>query len=218
MLVLIAGQFGRDPRAFFIQTGLAFFENVNLIFETFDALRCLFTFKFDFGVSRMAFAQTSFGFRYVPAPLMDQRVKSFDLGLKMPSFVSDRSQCGFHRFLLMDEHLGAGGENGGENFAHAIAQFDETSCLAGLAFERVSLAIDFSKDVVHARQILSGCLKPGFCKLSFGFELRDAGRFLDQGATVHGLGAQQLADAALFDDRVTVRTETGAKKDIVNVA
>ena len=36
-------------------------------------------------------------------------------------------------------------------------------------------------------------------------------------AAIHGLGAQQLANAALFDDGVTVRTETRAEKNVLNV-
>ena len=52
----------------------------------------------------------------------------------------------------------------------------------------------------------------------FGLEFRDAGGFFDDGAALHRLGGQNLADAALLDDGVGIRTQADAHEHFLNVA
>src|SRR5262249_21192153 len=101
---------------------------------------------------------------------------------------------------------------------HSISKLDVAARFAGLPLQGIPLPIDFREDVIHPRQILSGCFKTRFGKLSFRFELCDAGGFFDESAAIRGLGAEQLTDAALFDNGVAVGSETGTEKDLLNVA
>src|SRR5208337_5279747 len=50
------------------------------------------------------------------------------------------------------------------------------------------------------------------------FELGDAGGFLDDGAPVRRLAAQDLADASLLDDCVRLGPQAGAHEDVLDVA
>src|SRR6185295_19619100 len=54
--------------------------------------------------------------------------------------------------------------------------------------------------------------------LALRLEFRDARGFLDQSASIHRLGTQQLPHTALFDDRVAVGPKARAEKHVVNIA
>jgi hypothetical protein len=112
--------------------------------------------------------------------------------------------------LLVDQHVRASGEHGGEDLAHAVPQFDVTPSLAGLTFQGISLPVHFGKDVVNARKILPRGFQAGFGQLALGFELRNTGGFFDETTAIHGLRAEELPDASLLDDRVTVVPQSGA--------
>src|SRR6185312_6897578 len=90
--------------------------------------------------------------------------------------------------------------------------------LGGLAFERHHLLGDFFEDVVDAREILFRVLETEFGETLFRVEASAAGGFLDDAATVEGLGREQLPDALLADDGVGFATEAGAHEDVLDVA
>ena len=102
--------------------------------------------------------------------------------------------------------------------AHLVAQLGVALGLRGLPLQRVHLASDFVEDVVDAREVLLGVFEAGFRQTLARFELGDAGGLFDDGAAVGGLAAENLTDAALLDDGVGFRAETGAHEDVLNVA
>ena len=87
----------------------------------------------------------------------------------------------------MDQHFGAGGKHRRKDFAHPVPQFDIAPRLAGLAFQRISLAVHFRKDVIDAGKILPRRFEPGLRQLALGLEFGDARRFLDQARRSVGL-------------------------------
>ena len=67
------------------------------------------------------------------------------------------------------------------------------------------------------REIGLGDLKAGFGGTLAGTKFRDAGGFLDQVAAVGRFCREDLADAALFDDRVMRTGKARARKQVLNV-
>ena len=90
--------------------------------------------------------------------------------------------------------------------------------LGRLALERIGLAGNLLQNVVHPRQILLSAFQLGLGETLTRFELGDAGGFFNDAAAVLGLGAEDLADAALLDDGVAFRTQAGAHEQVLNVA
>src|SRR5205085_244506 len=83
--------------------------------------------------------------------------------------------------------------------------------------EGVHLARDFLENVVHAGEILFGFFEPGFRQPLLGLEPGDAGGFLENGATIGGSTAENLADTALLDESIALRPEPGAHEQFLNV-
>ena len=73
-----------------------------------------------------------------------------------------------------------------------------------MALERGELLFDFDHDVVDTSEIEFGGFELGLAETLFGLVLGDAGGFFDNGAAFHGLGGENLADAALFDNGVGI--------------
>ena len=94
----------------------------------------------------------------------------------------------------------------------------ETLGLGRLPLEGVHLAGDFLQNVVDTGQVLLGAFQLCFGQALAGLEAGDAGGFLDHGAAVLRFGTQDLADAALFDDGVAFRSQTGAHEEVLYVA
>src|SRR3989475_1492232 len=124
----------------------------------------------------------------------------------------------------MGEPLGLGIELAGfarqnlaDDTAHLLADFRVAARFGSLALERPELLFDFDDDIVDAREIDLGGLELGFRETLFGFELSHAGSFFDDGAALHGLGAENLADAPLLDDGVGIGAKSHAHKEILNV-
>ena len=69
------------------------------------------------------------------------------------------------------------------------------------------------------RERFAACrIEPRFsCSLA-NAKLRDAGRLFDDGAAIHRLRGKDLTDASLLDDRVVTTSQTGAGKEILNIA
>jgi hypothetical protein len=150
--------------------------------------------------------------------LVNQRIQALDFQLQPLAFVANGCQCRFASLLLVHQHIGTRGKNRRQGFAHAISQLDEAARFSGLALEGVPLPIDFRKNIVHARQVQAGRFQARLGKLALGFELGDTRGLFNQGASIHRFRAQQLANAALFNDGVAVGSEPRAEKHIVNVA
>ena len=56
------------------------------------------------------------------------------------------------------------------------------------------------------------------CQPLLGLELRDASGLFDDCAPIVGLAREDLSDASLLDNRVRLRTQTGAHKDVLYIA
>ena len=89
--------------------------------------------------------------------------------------------------------------------AHLFAQLGVAPRLRCLALQRSKLLFDFDENVVDARKIDLRGFELRFRQAPLGLVHRDAGGFFDDGAAVHRLRVQDLADAALLDDGVAVR-------------
>ena len=116
------------------------------------------------------------------------------------------------------EMLRAAGEHDAQQAAHLFAQLGVAPRLGCLALQRSELLFDFDENVVDARKIDLRGFELGFRQALLGLVHGDAGGFFDDRAAVHGLGIQDLADAALLDDGVAIRAETDAHEDFLDVA
>ncbi len=114
--------------------------------------------------------------------------------------------------------LGLAGQDGAQQTAHLFAELGVAPRLGGLSLERSELLFDFDQNVVHAREIDLGGLEFGLGQPPLGLVHGDAGSLFDDGAAVHGLGIQDLTDAALLDDGVAIRTQPHAHEDFLDVA
>ena len=73
--------------------------------------------------------------------------------------------------------------------------------------------MSLTRDEIDGRR-----LQLGFREALFCFELSDASRLFNDGAALHGLGGEDQADAALFDDGVGVWTQADAHEHLLDVA
>ena len=215
---LIAAKLLRNPCPLCSQGCLSFFETSNLILKAFDPLNGLLVLQFNFGMPDPGFLKLLLLAFNFGTTLVHEDVQRLDFGFETLSFIPDRGQRNIDRFLLLHEQIRASGKDGGENVAHAVSQFDKTPRLPCLPFEGVSLPVDLGQDVIDARQIQARSLQPGFGKFALRFELRNARGLFDQRTAIHGLRAEKLSDASLFDDCVTVGSEARSKKDVLNVS
>ena len=110
------------------------------------------------------------------------------------------------------------GKHLADDAAHLVANFRIAARLGGLALQRAELFFHFDDDVVHARKIQLGGFQLGFAEALLRLEFGDAGGFFDDGAAFHGLGGEDLADAALLDDGVGIGAESHAHEHFLNVA
>jgi hypothetical protein len=108
-------------------------------------------------------------------------------------------------FGLEIEFLGFARQNLAQQAAHLLADFRVPPRLGGLPLERRELLFDFDVDVVDAGKIDLRGFQLGFGEAPLGLEFRDSRGLFDDRAPVGGLRAENLADAALLDDRVGVR-------------
>ena len=87
-----------------------------------------------------------------------------------------------------------------------------------MALERIHLARDFLKNVVHAGQILFRIFQAGFRQTFLGLELCDSRSLFDDGAAVGRTAAEDLSNASLFDQRIGFWTQAGAHEKFLDVA
>ena len=80
------------------------------------------------------------------------------------------------------------------------------------------LFFDLHINVVHAGKIHLRGFELGFRQALLGLELGNAGSLFDDGPPVGGLRAKHLPDPPLLDDRVGVRAQANAHKQLLNVA
>jgi hypothetical protein len=110
------------------------------------------------------------------------------------------------------------GEHYAKQRAHLLADLRIAARFRGLPLEGCELFFDFHEDIVDPREIDFRGLKFGFGEALLGFELGDSRSFFDYGAAVGGLRAQNLSNAALFDDGVRIGAETDAHKQFLYIA
>ncbi len=79
--------------------------------------------------------------------------------------------------------------------------------LRGLPLQGRKLLLDLDVDVIDAGKIDFGGFEFGLREAPLGFEFRDSCGFFDDGAPVGRFRTENLANAALLDDRVGVRAE-----------
>ena len=120
--------------------------------------------------------------------------------------------------LLGVELAHAAGQDDTQAGAQVVAQQAVTLRLGGLALERVHLARDLVEDVVDAGEVDLGGLQAQLGEALLGLEAGDSGGLFEDGAAVHGLGAEDLADALLADDGVGLAAQAGSQEDVLNVA
>ena len=125
----------------------------------------------------------------------------------------ERRLCGFAL-----QHAEAAGQRAPQLLHHLGLQLAVALGLRRLPLQGIDLPADFFENVEHAGEVLLRALELGFRQPLLRFELGDAGGFLDHGAPVLRLVAQDLADAALFDDGVAFGTQAGAHEQVLDVA
>ena len=116
------------------------------------------------------------------------------------------------------EMLGLARQHDPQQAAHLLAQFGVAPRLRSLALERGELLFDFDENVVDARKIDFRGFELRFREAPLRLVHRDSGGFFDDGAAVHRLRIENLADAALLDDGVAVGTESHAHENFLDVA
>ena len=111
-----------------------------------------------------------------------------------------------------------GGKKLSQKVTKLLLQDLESPSLASLPSKRICLFLDLRDDVGYAAKIRFCTLKPGFGGALARAKFRDTGCFLDQVTAIGGLCRENLADAALLDDRVMSARQTRAGKEVCNVA
>ncbi len=86
-----------------------------------------------------------------------------------------------------------------------------------LAFQATELSPYLGDDIAQPDQVLPGRIHLAQSGFFACFEFGDPGRFLDQGAALFRLGADQHAHLALLNDRVGTRTDPGIHKQLGDV-
>src|SRR3989449_7175698 len=117
--------------------------------------------------------------------------------------------------LAQPDVLAAGGEQ--LELAQLARKIAEFLGLLRRAPERLQRLAPLAPDVGKAEQVLLGGLELSFRLLAPRLVLGDSGRLLDERPPVLGLGADDEADAALLDDRVRARTDTGPEEQLGDV-
>jgi len=102
-----------------------------------------------------------------------------------------------------------GDEDVAQQFAQLFANDPITPSLRGLSTQTIYLSIDFRNDVGDARKIRACRFQSCFRRTLAHAKLRDARRLFNNGATIHWLGGENLADATLLNDGVVPTRQTG---------
>ena len=89
--------------------------------------------------------------------------------------------------------------------------------LGRLALQRAALLFDLEHDVVDAGQVLLRRFELELGGAAAALVFRDAGGFLDQLPSIGGPGAQNLANLALLDDRITLDANAGVHQQVLHV-
>ena len=111
-------------------------------------------------------------------------------------------------------------------FPHAVrqAQFrelgrilPESPGLGGLGFDGAQALVDLFDDVVDAEQVLIHFFEFSLRLFFAGFEFGDAGRLFKNQAAFLRVGLEHGGDAALFDDAVSVNTNTSVEEKFAHI-
>ncbi len=92
-----------------------------------------------------------------------------------------------------------------------------TSCRLGLALQRAQLAANLAQQVLQAQQVGLGGIEPALGLLFALAVLEDAGRLLDDAATVFRARIEHGIDLALADDHVLLAADAGVRQQVLEV-
>src|SRR5690606_11578158 len=160
--------------------------------------------------------------RLVPlADLMAEALRAL-IGLSL------RGERGFERLLLLGELLVLRRDLAAQRLEAQREQLGRHAPLlrlellvAGgglrLSLQMVQLLVDLLAQVREALEVFAGMPDPMLRLATALLVLRDAGSLLEERAKLIGLRLDETRDHALLDDRITVRSETGAKQDMRDV-
>ena len=101
---------------------------------------------------------------------------------------------------------------------HLFAQLGVALGLGGLALQRIHLACHFVENIVHARKVQFGIFEARFGQALLGLELGDSRGLFEDGPSICGAAAENLADSSLLDQSVGFWAEPRAHKEFLNVA
>ena len=88
----------------------------------------------------------------------------------------------------------------------------------GLALERAELALDLVHHVLHTNQVSTGAVELSLRLAALLLVACDAGRFLDEHATLVRLGGQDMVELVLVHHRIRTRVGAGPGEEVENVA
>jgi len=101
--------------------------------------------------------------------------------------------------------------------AQFLGELGEPPRLARLDLQAALAGFDFAEQVAQAFQVFLGPLELALRLLPTRAVLRDACRFLENGAALHGVGAQKLVDIALLHDRHGAGAPAGVHHQLAHV-
>ena len=113
---------------------------------------------------------------------------------------------------------GLAGQHDSQQSAHLLAQLGVPARLRRLALQRCKLLFYLHINVVDPRKIDLRGFQLRFRQPPFGFVHSDPGGFLDDRPPVHRPRVEDLADSALLDDRVAIRSQPDAHENLLDVA
>ena len=83
--------------------------------------------------------------------------------------------------------------------------------------QRIELPLDLRNNVAYSQKVLPSQLDLLQCHLFACLEFRNTSCFFDEKAALLGLGKEDHADAALFDDGIRLRPDAGVHEQLVNI-
>ena len=141
---------------------------------------------------------------------LDEALFLIDLGLELLEFFRNLAQ-------LRLQVAGPGGEQAPGEIPGPLAEFPVATGLGSLALECIELAGNLLGDIVDAEQVLPGLFEFRGRQLALDLEFGDAGRFLDDGPSIRGFGAEDQAYPVLLDQRIGIRPQSGSQEHVLDI-
>ena len=190
------GGANHEFRAAFVVMTAACVRTVDFHGELAQPIAILAQLRFDGIAALRRFAMLAFQLLHGFCAMLHVLSEGVELGVEL-------------RALLLDCGKLAGQDNA-QLGSHLVTQLSEALCLRGLTLQRIHLPRDFVKNIVDSCEVQFGIFQASFREALLGFEFRNSRRLFENRAAVGGTAAENLADAALFDERVSFGSEAGA--------